>query len=115
MAERYKDALRVLEGQSTEVYTIYSWIHRAVSNAMLGRAEEAKLWVSRTLEHHPDLTIQGYLSPPDWTDADRTHMIKVMREAGFPPCAKLEELKSIDNPIRLPECSATGAPEGHSR
>ena len=110
MAARYEDALRVLEGQSTDNYTIYSWIHRTVSYAMLDRPDEAKLWLAKTLEKHPDLTIQGYLSPPDWADADRKHLIPIMRKAGFPPCATPIQLKTLDKPIPLPECSTNVAP-----
>ena len=109
MAERYADALRILERQSTENYNIYAWIFRAVCNAMLGNSEEAKLWVARTLEVHPDLTIEGLLAGPDYRDADRKYLGKIMRTAGFPVCAKPEQLKAIENPIRLPECSATVA------
>jgi TolB-like protein/class 3 adenylate cyclase/Tfp pilus assembly protein PilF len=109
MAGRYADALRVLERESTDNYTIYSWIHRAVSYAMLDRPDEAKLWVARTLEKYPDLTIQGYLSPPEWIEADRKHLIPIMRKAGFPPCATPVQLKTLEKPIPLPECSASVA------
>jgi tetratricopeptide (TPR) repeat protein len=105
MAGRYADALRVLERASTENYTIYSWIHRAVSYAMLDRPDEAKLWVAKTLEKHPNLTIQGYLSPPDWSDTDRNHLIPIMQKAGFPTCASTEELKLLEKPILQAECS----------
>lgn len=110
MAERYDDALPILEGQSTENYTMYSWIFRAVANAMLDRPDEAKLWVARTLEKYPDLTIEGFLAGPDWLDTDREHLGKVMREAGFPICAKPEKLMEFAKPVRLPECSGTVAP-----
>jgi TolB-like protein/Tfp pilus assembly protein PilF len=110
MAERYEDALRIVERQSPENYTVYSFIHRAVANAMLNRPEEAKLWVSRTLEKHPDLTIQDFLSRPDWGEFDRKHLTKVMRAAGFPSCATPDRLKAIENPIPLPECVKTAAP-----
>ncbi len=110
MAERYEDALRVLERQSPDNYTVYSWVNRAVSYAMLDRSQEAKLWVTRTLEKHPDLTIEGFLADPGWLDSDRAYVGKVMRKAGFPVCAKPEQLKGIKNPVRLPECSAPVAP-----
>ena len=110
MAERYEDALRILEGQSSDNYTIYSWIHRAVSNAMINRPDEAKIWVARTLEKHPDLTIEGYLNRPDWTDSDRKHLTKIMQAAGFPACARPDQLKGIEHPIRLPECGTSVAP-----
>jgi TolB-like protein/class 3 adenylate cyclase/cytochrome c-type biogenesis protein CcmH/NrfG len=110
MAERYEDALRVLSEQSPDSYTVYSWVARAVSYAMLNRSQEAKLWVTRTLEKHPNLTIEGFLADPGWPDAERAYLGKVMRRAGFPVCAKPEQLKDIKNPVRLPECSAPVAP-----
>jgi TolB-like protein/class 3 adenylate cyclase/Tfp pilus assembly protein PilF len=104
MAERYEEALAILEGHSTDNYTMFSFIFRAASNAMLGKREEATLWVERTLEKHPDLTIEGFLAGPDWMDSDRTHLGKIMRQAGFPLCAKAEQLGQITEPVRLPEC-----------
>jgi TolB-like protein/class 3 adenylate cyclase len=112
MAGRYGDALRVLEQQSTDNYARYSWVAGAVSNAALGNHDEAKTWVTKTLEHHPDLTIEGFVSDPGkgMSDVERELLIDTMRQAGFPPCAKPDQLKGIANPIRLPECSATVAP-----
>jgi hypothetical protein len=46
---------------------------RAASYAALGRAAEAKTATSEALEHFPDLTIEGFLGAPDFSDADRTH------------------------------------------
>ena len=111
MAERYADALSVLQRQPTENYNVYSWISGSVSNAMLGRSEETKLWVQRTLKEHPDLTIESFLGTPDWADADRQYLARLMQVAGFPACAKPEQLKRFTIPIRLPECGrATFAP-----
>jgi len=71
---------------------------------MLNKPEEAKLWVERTLEKHPDVTIEGFLAGPDWTEADRKHMDKVMLQAGFPLCAKPEDLLQFAKPVRRPGC-----------
>jgi hypothetical protein len=43
-------------------------------------------------------------------DAERKLLIETMRPAGFPPCAKADQLKGIESPVRLPECGATAAP-----
>ena len=110
LAERYEDALRVLEQQSPDNYTIFSWICRAASYAMLNKPDEAKLWVARTLEKHPDLTIESFLATPGWPDVERVHFAKVMRAAGFPVCAKPEQLKGIEGAIRMQECSAAASP-----
>jgi hypothetical protein len=110
MAGRYQDALRILEEQSTDNYNMYSWVYRGVSNAALGKEDEAKATVAKTLEQHPDLTIEGFVSSPGWSEAERKLLIDKMRQAGFPPCAKPDQLKGIANPIRLPECSGTAAP-----
>ena len=105
MAERYADALSVLKRQPTENYNVYSWVSGSVANAMLDRPDEAKLWVQRTLQEHPDLTIEGFLSTPDWADADRQYLAALMRAAGFPACAKTEQLEGFKSPIHLPECA----------
>ena len=77
---------------------------------MLDRSQEARLWVTQTLDKHPHLTIEGFLASPDWFDSDRAHLGKVMQVAGFPVCAKPEQLEEIKNPVRLPQCSAPAAP-----
>jgi tetratricopeptide (TPR) repeat protein len=110
MAGRYEDALRVLEQQSSNNYTIYSWIFRATSNAMLGKPSEAKDWVSRTLQQHPNLTIEYFINfDTGMADADRKMFTETMRKAGFPPCATPDQLKDYKKPYRLPECSTTVA------
>jgi hypothetical protein len=73
-------------------------IFRAAANAMLNKPEEAKLWVASTLAKHPGVTIEGFLAGPDWTDSDRAHMRKVMRQAGFPLCAKPEDVVQFSEP-----------------
>lgn len=81
-----------------------------MSYAALDNHDEAKTWVAKTLEQHPDLTIEGFVSEPGWSDAERERLIDTMRQAGFPPCAKPDQLKGFENPIHLPECSATVTP-----
>jgi TolB-like protein/class 3 adenylate cyclase len=109
MAERYEDALRILEQQSPDNYTIYSWIFRAASNAMLGKSDAARDWVSRTLQKHPNLTIENFINfDTGMAEADRRMFTETMRKAGFPPCATADQLKSYEKPYRLPECSTTG-------
>ena len=82
---------------------------RAASNAALGRSEEARAAVAAALARHPDLSIQGFLSSPTG-EADRKLMEGLMREAGFPVCAKPEELAKFEKPLRLPECPLPEAP-----
>lgn len=110
MAGRYKDALHILEQQSSDNYTIYSWINRAVANAAVRRDDEAKIWVKRTLEHFPDLTIESQISGQGLSAAERERVIETMQKTGFPPCATPEQLKGLTNPIRLPECMTQSKP-----
>jgi TolB-like protein/class 3 adenylate cyclase/tetratricopeptide (TPR) repeat protein len=110
-AGRYEDALRMVERQPPESRTMGGWIQRAASYAALGRIDEARRATQDALARHPDLSIQGLLSRPDVTDADRRHDDELMRKAGFPLCAKPEELVEFEKPYRLPECTAPAA--GH--
>jgi TolB-like protein/class 3 adenylate cyclase/Tfp pilus assembly protein PilF len=102
-AERYEDALRMVERQPPESRTMGGWTQRAASYAALGRSEEARAAVAAALERHPDLSIQGFLSGPNG-EADRKLMEGLMREAGFPVCAKPEDAAKFAKPLRLPEC-----------
>ena len=104
MAGRYEDAARMLERVPPENYTRSRWIFRAASYAALGRAEEAQAIVKQALDRFPDLTIEGFVSDPGWNEAERQRLIETMRAAGFPACAKPEELAPFAKPVRLPEC-----------
>ena len=105
MAGRYKDALQVMERQTPDNYTRLAWVQRAASFAMLGRSEEARATLNEALKRHPDLTIEGFVSDPSFNDTEREHMIRTMRSAGFPACAKPEALARFAQPVRLPECT----------
>jgi class 3 adenylate cyclase/TolB-like protein/Tfp pilus assembly protein PilF len=107
MAGRYEDALRVFERQSTESYNQYTWVFRSVSHAALGQLDEAKVWAAKTLEQHPDLTIEGLLGVPGWNDVERKFLSQAMRSAGFPLCAPGGERVSFDMTSFLPECKQT--------
>ncbi len=101
---RYEDTLHVLERLPTENYLFYSWVLRAASYAALGRIAAAKAAVSDALGHHPELTIEGFVGIPDWSEAERKRLIETMRAAGFPACAKPETLVRFPQLLRLPEC-----------
>ena len=103
-AGRFEDSLRILERLPQDNYNFYAWVMRAASYAAVGRSAEAKAAVSDALQHFPDLTIEGFLGTPDWSDADRTRFIGPMRAAGFRPCAKPETLAKNPQLVRLPEC-----------
>jgi TolB-like protein/DNA-binding SARP family transcriptional activator len=104
MAGRYEDALRMMGRMTPDNYSLHTWAERAGALAALGRTEEARTWVRRARERHPDLTIEGMANEPGFSDAERQRFIDTMRLAGFPPCATPDALAEIDKPMRLPEC-----------
>lgn len=103
-ADRYEDTLRILDRLPKDNYIFYSWVLRAASYAAIGELEKAKLAVADALFHHPDLTIEGFIGTPDWSDGERHRLEKTMRAAGFPICAKPETLEKHKNLRRLPDC-----------
>lgn len=104
MAGRNEDALRILERQPLENYNQFSWIVRAAVYAELSRDEEAKVWVAKALAKFPDLTIEGFVNGPWWSDSERKRIMDAMQHAGFPPCALPSQLDGTTNPIRVPQC-----------
>jgi TolB-like protein/DNA-binding SARP family transcriptional activator len=104
MAGRYEDALRTINRLTLDQYLRHIWVLRPSALAATGRTEEAKIWVQKALERHPNLTIEGWANKPKFDDAQRQRFIDTMRLAGFPPCADPEALAVIDTPLRLPEC-----------
>ena len=103
-AGRYEDALRMSDRLTPDNYWRVHWALRAGALAAVGRTEEAKTWVRKALERHPDLTIEAIANEPGYSDAERQRLIDTMLLAGFPPCAKPEALAKIQKPARLPEC-----------
>ena len=108
MAGRYEDALRLVEREDPQTRTRGGWVQGAVIYAALGRTEEARAAVADALKRHPNLTIEGFaLNSPGYSDVERQRLVEGMRAAGFPPCAKPEQLQGMTAPIRLPECNIT--------
>jgi Flp pilus assembly protein TadD len=79
-AGRYEDALRMVERQPPENRTQHGWIQRAASYAALGQTDEARAAAEQALARYSSLSIQGYLSRPDFTDAQR----KLHEELSWP-------------------------------
>lgn len=70
-----------------------------------GRLDRAKTTVAEALRRFPDLTIEGFaVLDVAWAEWERQRLIETMRKAGFPACAKQEELKAAPHLKRLPEC-----------
>ena len=108
MAGRYEDAVRFVVREDPQTRTRGGWVQGAVIYAALGRTEEARAAVADALKRHPNLTIEGFaLNSPGYSDIERQKLADGMRAAGFPPCAKPEQLQGLTAPIRLPECNIT--------
>ncbi|TPI72534.1 adenylate/guanylate cyclase domain-containing protein [Mesorhizobium sp. B2-8-9] len=104
MADRYQDALRIIERQPAENRTRYGWVLRAATYAALDQADNAKAATSDALKRYPDLTAEGFANDPGFNDRERRKLAETIRDAGFPPCAKPEQLARIEKPMHLPEC-----------
>jgi tetratricopeptide (TPR) repeat protein len=104
MADRHEAALRIAARQSPESRGKYDWVIRAASYAAHGEFDKAKAAASEALEHHPDITAEGFTNDPAMTDREREKLVETMRDAGFPVCATQEQLAGSEKPIRLPEC-----------
>lgn len=107
MADRFEDALRVIDKEPAGSSTRYSWIIRAASYAALGEQEKATAATKEALQHHPDLTAEGFANEPGFNETERKKLAERMLKAGFPACAPPDKLAGIAKPFRLPECSNT--------
>jgi TolB-like protein len=103
-AGRYDDALRMIERRTPDTWSRGFSVRRAAVFAALGRMDEAKAAVADTLKRFPTITIQGYVSTPDWSEAERQRLIETMRKAGFPACAPPEAVATMVTRATLPEC-----------
>jgi tetratricopeptide (TPR) repeat protein len=110
MAGRYEDALRFLDRKPRESYRRTNFVFRAASLAAMGQAEKARAGVAETLARYPSLTVESFaVLDPSWSEAERRRLVETMRAAGFPACAKAEEVAGLQKPTRLPECVQAGA------
>jgi TolB-like protein/class 3 adenylate cyclase len=109
MAERYEDALKILQKEPVEMRTKAGWALLPATLSALGRADEAKAAVAEALKHHSDLTAEGFLiDGAVLIEREQRALAENMRNAGFPACAPAEKLKGIAKPFRLAECLVAG-------
>jgi tetratricopeptide (TPR) repeat protein len=106
MASRYADAARLLERAPPKSFNKFRWVILAGSYAAQGMVAEAEATRNKALASIPDLTIEGFINDPGMNDAERQKFADNMRLAGFPPCAGPGQLKGIERPESLAECSA---------
>lgn len=110
MAGRYEDALHIIDKQPIESRTKNSWAIRAASYAALGEREKAEAATREALQHHPELTAEGYANEPGFNETERQKLADTLRDAGFPLCATPEQLEAVENAFRIPECVTPNAP-----
>jgi TolB-like protein len=108
MAGRYADALRIIEQPPLEKVTRWGHVLRPAIYAALDRHAEAHAAVADALARFPNLSIQGIFSDPGVSGYERLRLAGPLRDAGFPVCAKPEELAKFEKPFRLPECPSPG-------
>ena len=83
-------------------------VFRAAIYAAADRGDDARRAVADALAQYPDLAIEGFLSDPGFSGYERLRLAGPLRDAGFPVCAKPEELAKFEKPFRLPECPSPG-------
>jgi TolB-like protein/class 3 adenylate cyclase len=101
-AGRYEDALRFHLRRPMQ--GVGDYVYGAMIFAELGRLEEARATVAKTLARYPDVTIEFRTGHPGYSDWQRQRLIPSMRKAGFPVCASQSVLELNPDLVRMPEC-----------
>jgi TolB-like protein/class 3 adenylate cyclase/tetratricopeptide (TPR) repeat protein len=101
-AGRYEDALRFHLRRPMQ--GIGDYVYGAMIYAELGRLDEARATVAKTLAIYPDVTIEFRTGHPGYSDWERQRLIPSMRKAGFPVCASQAVLQLNPDLVRMPEC-----------
>jgi len=101
MADRYEDALRIVNRQPVDTRSKFARVFRAASLASFGELDKAKVAAADAVARHPDLTAEGFANEPGFNDVERKKLAEKTRDAGFPTCAKPEQLASSTKPMRL--------------
>jgi hypothetical protein len=108
MAGRYDDAVKTQARQPEDQWNTDGFVVTASSLAALDRIEEAKALVIRGNAKYPRLlTIERFALNRGWSSSASEVLVRLMRKAGFTPCATDQELEGIPKPVRLPECIKT--------
>jgi TolB-like protein/class 3 adenylate cyclase len=113
MVGRYEDVIKVSMRQPEEQWNTDAFVMTAGSLAMLGRDAEARALAARGQQRYPGLlSIERFALNRNWAASSSRAVEQLMRKAGFPPCADPESLKSLEKPVRLPECAKEDTPSG---
>ena len=107
MVGRNQDALTMLDRLGWENYGRWQWMLRPSILAMLGRKQDAKSAVQQALQKFPELSLEWIANDPGTSDLERKRLLEGMRSAGFPACARPEDLAKTDKPVRPPECGVS--------
>jgi TolB-like protein/class 3 adenylate cyclase len=105
MADRFEEALDMLDRGGPEAMNAWTSAIRAGSLAALDRNEEAKAAVASALARFPDMSIEGVTDDPSMNARELDHMVALTRKAGVPPCAPEAKRADLWEKARLPECS----------
>lgn len=97
MAERYKEALRVIDKEPVESRTRFSWAIRAASYAALDEREKAEAAKKEALTHHPDLTAESFANEPGFNETERKKLAETMLAAGFAALRFLKNLPALQS------------------
>jgi tetratricopeptide (TPR) repeat protein len=103
-AGRYEDALRMLDHVPRETYLRNDLTYRAAALGALGRTEEARAAVAKTLARFPRVTVEWGAWWYGLPETGYRRLVETMREAGFPLCASGEDVRNTPEMKRLPEC-----------
>jgi tetratricopeptide (TPR) repeat protein len=103
-AERFEDAARIGERIPPDAFFPDTWLQYPSALAMLGRLDEAAVWVTKALDVNPDMSVEMWVNQPSYPDRDRALMERTMRLAGFPLCAPPERRAELGKYRKIEEC-----------
>jgi TolB-like protein/DNA-binding SARP family transcriptional activator len=102
---RHDDVISIQSRQPEDEWNSDAFVIVAGSLASLGKKEEAAALAKRGIAKFPGLlSIERFALNRYWPPHASKVMADLMRRAGFPVCAKDEELTDTPKPVRLPEC-----------
>ena len=111
LANRPKDAVRILESVPAEQRSPFFYTALAGSYAMLGQKQQAAEAAAEVRAVDPNSSVEGALATT-WQfsgDQERRLFVDALSRAGLPRCTLASGLADIDPTNRLPECDAERA------
>ena len=104
IAGQYDDALAMHQRRPRDSYGRADFVEGATILAAVGHQKDADTLAQEASRRFQDISIEAYVSGASPNPTERQRLAEAMKKAGFPFCARTEELKAFPDMQQLSRC-----------